>query len=76
MAADILQQSLLKTTDNSLMLVDYYNLACLYSLMNKPDEANNYLKLAIDNGYSKKYAIADEDLDNIRATDEYKNIMK
>lgn len=71
----ILQDNLLKTTDNALVLSDYYNLACLYALMNKPDEANIYLKKAIDGGYIKKYAIADEDLDNIRNTDDYKSTM-
>jgi len=74
-AAAILQNNLLSTTDNAVMLADYYNLACLYSLMNKPDEANIYLKKAIDNGYAKKYAIADEDLDNIRKTDDYKSTI-
>lgn len=71
-AAAILQNDVLATTDNAIVLGDYYNLACLYSLMNKPDEANIYLKKAIDGGYAKKYAIADEDLDNIRNTDDYK----
>lgn len=74
-AVAILQDEVLNTTDNALVLGDYYNLACLYSLMNKPDEANIYLKKAIDGGYEKKYAIADEDLDNIRNTDDYKSIM-
>ena len=74
-AAAILQNDVLNTTDNAIVLGDYYNLACLYSLMNKPDEANIYLKKAIDGGYAKKYAIADEDLDNIRNTDDYKSTI-
>jgi len=74
-AVNVLQSNLLGTTDNSIALSDYYNLACLYSLMNKPDEANIYLKKAIDSGYEKKYAMKDEDLDNIRNTDDYKAIM-
>lgn len=74
-AINILQDEVLSTTDNALVLGDYYNLACLYSLMNKPDEANIYLKKAIDGGYAKQYAIADEDLDNIRNTDDYKSTM-
>ncbi len=74
-AANILQQEVLNTTDELQILGDYYNLACLYSLMNKPDDANNYLKMAIDKGYAKKYAAADEDLDNIRNTAEYKAII-
>ncbi len=74
-AADILQKEVLNTTDESQILGDYYNLACLYSLMNKPDEANSYLKMSIDRGYAKKYAAADEDLDNIRNTADYKAIV-
>jgi len=74
-AASILQQQVVNTTDNAMILSDYYNLACLYSLMNKPDEANSYLKMSIDRGYAKKYAAADEDLDNIRNTADYKSII-
>jgi tetratricopeptide (TPR) repeat protein len=74
-AVSILQGNILKTNNDAELLSDYYNMACLYSLMNKPDEANIYLKKAIDNGYAKKYAVADEDLDNIRNTDDYKAIM-
>jgi tetratricopeptide (TPR) repeat protein len=74
-AAGILQSSLLSTNDDAAVLSDYYNLACLYALMNKPNEANIYLKKAIDAGYVKKYAMADEDLDNIRNTDDYKSTM-
>jgi tetratricopeptide (TPR) repeat protein len=74
-AIAILKNNLLNAKENSGQLSAYYNLACLYSLMNKPDEANTYLKIAIDKGYSKKYINADEDLDNIRKTDEYKAMM-
>jgi len=74
-AVAILKNNLLNAKENSGQLSAYYNLACLYSLMNKPDEANIYLKIAVDKGYSKKYIIADEDLDNIRKTDDYKAIM-
>lgn len=74
-AVDVLNSEILSTNNDAVLLSDYYNMACLYSLMNKPDEANIYLKKAIDNGYAKKYVIADEDLDNIRNTDDYKAIM-
>ena len=70
-----LQNDVLSTTNTAFVNGDYYNLACLYSLMKQPDEANIYLKKAIDSGYSKKYAAADVDLDNIRNTDDYKTIM-
>jgi len=74
-AVAILQNEILTTTQSDELLTDYYNMACLYSLMNKPDEANTYLQKAIDSGYSKKYAAADEDLDNIRNTADYKSMM-
>jgi tetratricopeptide (TPR) repeat protein len=71
-AISILQDDLLHADENIRTTGDYYNLACAYAIMNQPDEANSYLKKAMDNGYSKKYVIADEDLDNIRNTDDYK----
>jgi hypothetical protein len=43
--------------------------------MNKPEEANIYLKKAIDSGYSKKFAANDEDFDNIRKTPDYVALM-
>jgi tetratricopeptide (TPR) repeat protein len=66
---------LLSETGNDQILSDYYNMACLLSLMNKKEEANTYLKKAIDLGYSKKYALSEEDLNNIRDTQEFKNTM-
>lgn len=74
-AVSILQNNLLNEKENEGMLADYYNMACLYSLMNNVDEANTYLKIAIDKGYSKKFAAADEDLDNIRNSADYKSLM-
>jgi len=73
-AITILQNELL-TANPTALIEDYYNLACLYAIINHADEANIYLKKAFDNGYSKKYATADEDLDNIRNTDDYKSII-
>jgi len=74
-AVAIYNNDILATNNDAILTSDYYGLACLYSLMNKPNEANIYLKKSIDNGFAKKYAIADEDLDNIRNTDDYKAIM-
>lgn len=71
-AINLLKQTILNTTDDVQVMRYYYNLACLYSLMNNVDEANKYLKLSIDKGYSKKYASVDMDLDNIRNTSDYK----
>jgi tetratricopeptide (TPR) repeat protein len=70
-----LQQKLLNTSDNIQMANNYFDFARLYALMNKPDDANNYLKMAVDKGYSKKYIMTDEDLENIRNTDGYKAIV-
>ena len=54
----------------------YYNLACLYSLYNKKDEAFANLRLAIENGFSdKKWIQSDFDLDNIRNTKEFDNLL-
>jgi tetratricopeptide (TPR) repeat protein len=53
----------------------YYNMACLLSLMNKPDDANIYLKSAIDKGYARQYAFYDDDFDNIRNTPDFKNMI-
>ncbi|MDB5134323.1 MAG: hypothetical protein JWP37_926 [Mucilaginibacter sp.] len=74
-AIAVMQSSLLTTTNGSLLMTHYYNLACLFSLMNRPDEANSYLKKCMDGGYSKKYALADSDLDNIRNTPEFKDMI-
>jgi hypothetical protein len=46
----------------------------MLALMNKPDEANNYLKTSINNGYSKKYARIDPDFEGIRNTPDFKDI--
>jgi len=74
-AVEVMQSSFLKTNDTFVLMGDYYNMACLYAIMNKPEEANNFLKKCIDGGYNKKYALTDGDFDNIRNTAEFKNIM-
>jgi tetratricopeptide (TPR) repeat protein len=74
-AVEVMQSSFLKTNDTFVLMGDYYNMACLYAIMNKLDEANNFLKKCIDGGYNKKYALTDGDFDNIRSTAEFKNIM-
>jgi tetratricopeptide (TPR) repeat protein len=75
-AIEVMQKNVISTTNNALLMSHYYNLACLFSLMNKPDEANIYLKKCIDGGYSKKYVLTDPDLDNIRNTQEYKDVIR
>jgi tetratricopeptide (TPR) repeat protein len=75
LAMQKLQQRVLTTSNTDDVLNDYYNIACMFSIMNKPDEANIYLKKAIDSGYSKTFAANDEDFDNIRKTPEYIAVM-
>ena len=74
-AIQVMQKNVIATTNNALLISHYYNLACLYSLMNRSDEANAYLKKCIDGGYSKKYAQTDPDLENIRGTQDFVAMM-
>lgn len=74
-AVEVMQSSFLKTTNPAALIGEYYNMACLFSVMNKPEEAEIYLKKCIDGGYNKKYALTDSDFDNIRNTEEFKNII-
>ena len=55
---------------------DNYNSACLYSLMNKTDEALEYLRKALENGYRDFIHMElDPDLANIRSLDAYKALI-
>jgi clan AA aspartic protease (TIGR02281 family) len=55
---------------------NYYDATCLYSLMNKPNEALAKLKLAFENGYRDFIHLAgDDDLDNIRNLPEFKTLV-
>ncbi len=55
---------------------NYYDAACLYSIMNDKDKAISYLQKALENGFRKFAHIKrDRDLNNIRSTSEYKAIM-
>jgi tetratricopeptide (TPR) repeat protein len=71
LAMQLLQKEILKTPSPHDVLSHYYNIACMFSIMNEPEKANIYLKKAIESGYPKKYAAQDEDFDNIRNTAEY-----
>ena len=54
----------------------YYDAACLYSIMNNPEKALEYLKIALEKGYRDFIHMeADEDLDNIRNLPEYKILI-
>ena len=50
----------------------YYNLTCIYSLLNNKTSAINYLKKSIDAGYNNYgHVQLDTDLDNIRKEEEF-----
>jgi arylsulfatase A-like enzyme len=54
----------------------YYDVACLYSLLNKEKEALKFLEKAIRAGYDNfNHMQQDTDLDNIRDTDQFKEIL-
>lgn len=56
---------------------NYYDAACLYSLMKKPKEAISNLKIAFENGYRDFFHLAaDDDLDNIRELPEFKSLIQ
>lgn len=55
---------------------NYYDLACLFSLMNEQKDAIENLTLAFQNGYRDfTHLSKDDDLDNIRNTPEFKNLV-
>ncbi len=55
---------------------NYYDAACLYSLMNKPSEALVNLKMSFVNGYRDfNHIVNDDDLDNIRNLPEFKTLV-
>lgn len=54
----------------------YYDAACLYSIMNKPELSLKHLKIALEKGYRDFIHMeVDEDLDNIRNLSEYKILI-
>ncbi len=54
----------------------YYNVACLFSKRNMPQESLEWLKKAIAKGYDKWDLIkTDKDLENIRATQDYRKLI-
>jgi len=55
---------------------NYYDAACLYSKMNKPEKSVNSLSLAFENGYTGIHHInSDDDLDNVRNLQEFKELV-
>ena len=55
---------------------NYYDAACLYSIMGDKDKALDYLKKAFESGFNNfNHMLRDYDLDNIRDTEEYKSLV-
>jgi clan AA aspartic protease (TIGR02281 family) len=55
---------------------NYYDGACLYSLMNMPKEAIGKLRLSFENGYRDfVHLTQDDDLDNIKNLPEFKSLV-
>ncbi len=62
--------------DNSLK-GEYYNLACLYSLMYNEGEAIKYLNLALQNGYDNyDWLKKDTDFNNIKYKQSFKQLLE
>ena len=56
---------------------NYYDAACLYSIMGQKEEALDYLKKAFESGFKNfNHMLRDYDLDNIRDTEEYKELVE
>jgi tetratricopeptide (TPR) repeat protein len=75
-AVSIMQANAQNPDDSPLLRVNYYyHLARMYALMDRPDDANAWLRKCFDVGYSKKYVLCDPDLDNVRNTPGFKDMM-
>lgn len=56
---------------------NYYDAACLYARMKRPDESVKYLKTALDMGYRNiRHIETDDDLDSIRERQDYKDLIE
>ncbi len=55
----------------------YYNIGCIYSVLNKADMAIRYLRLSVANGYKAVDEMEDDhDLDGIRSDPRFQELMK
>jgi tetratricopeptide (TPR) repeat protein len=55
----------------------HYNIACMYSRLNRVDESIEWLKKAIDKGYANwKNIKTDSDLENIRNSSAYQELIR
>ena len=56
---------------------NYYDAACLYSIMGEKDKSISYLRKAFESGYRRfAHVKRDRDLNNIRSSKEYESLMK
>jgi len=69
-----LQNKIIGTSSN--VKIDYYNMACLYSLMGEENYALIYLNLALKSGYDNyNWLRNDDDFANIRDTPAFKTFL-
>jgi tetratricopeptide (TPR) repeat protein len=55
----------------------YYNLACSYALLDRPDHALRALRQAVEYGYRDfRYMREDHDLDSVRQDPRFKQLMR
>jgi tetratricopeptide (TPR) repeat protein len=72
-AIDIYKKIIKKNPDDSNAL---YNSACAYSLLGKKTEAVEFLRKAVEAGFTDfRHIEADSDLDNIRGEEGYKKLI-
>lgn len=71
-AAEVMQQLLTLIPDAG----NYYDAACLYTLMGQTNEALGYLETSLAKGYRNfKHIEEDDDLDALRNTDRFKSAI-
>ena len=55
----------------------HYNIACMYSRLQKEEESIEWLQKAVDKGYSNWESIkSDSDLENIRGSSAYQKLIQ
>ncbi len=53
----------------------YFDAACMYCTLNEYDQALEYLETSLNMGYSVQHVLFDPEIDAIRGTDKYKEII-
>jgi len=71
-AAEVMENTLLASSDNG----DFYDAACLYSVMRQKETALSYLEKSLQMGFRRfEHIERDDDLDNIRTTERFKSLI-